>query len=114
MTPPRDDSRTALLRGTLDLLVLRTLDLEPLHGLGVADRIHQMTRGTFRVQPGSLFPALHRLEQGGWLRGLWTVTDEGRRIKTYALTPAGRRQLASERRAWARIVAAMTQVLEAR
>lgn len=114
MTPTREDTSTALLRGTLDLLILRTLDLQPLHGLAIADRIQQATRGTFRVQPGSLFPALHRLEEGGWISGEWTVTGDSRRIKTYALTAAGRRHLAAERRNWARIVTAMTQVLESR
>lgn len=114
MTPPREDTRTALLRGTLDLLILRTLDLEPLHGLAIADRIQQVTQGTFRVQPGSLFPALHRLDEGGWIRGEWTVTGDGRRIKSYALTASGRRHLAAERRNWARIVTAMAQVLESR
>jgi transcriptional regulator len=111
---PRDDNATELLRGTLDLLILRTLELRPLHGLGIADRIRQTTRGTFVVPAGSLFPALHRLEQQGWIRGEWTATDEGRRIKAYELTAAGRRHLSSEKRQWARIVAAMNQVLESR
>src|SRR5512147_2539660 len=103
----RGENPTELLRGTLDLLVLRTLELRPLHGLGVADRIRQTTRGTFVVPAGSLFPALHRLEQQGWIRGSWTATAEGRRIKSYELTAAGRRQLSAEKREWARIVAAM-------
>jgi transcriptional regulator len=111
---PRGHDATELLRGTLDLLVLRTLELRPLHGLAVADRIRQVTRGTFDVPAGSLFPALHRLEQKGWLRGEWSATGEGRRIKSYELTPAGRRQLVFEKRQWARIVDAMTQVLESR
>ncbi len=108
----RDDNATDLLRGTLDLLILRTLELQPLHGLGLADRIRQVSRGTFLVPAGSLFPALHRLEQRGWIEGQWTANDAGRRIKTYRLTTGGRRQLSQERRQWARIVAAMTQVLE--
>jgi PadR family transcriptional regulator PadR len=112
MTPSRSEARTDLLRGTLDLLILRTLDLQPLHGLAVADRIRQVTRGRFSVPPGSLFPALHRLEDEGWIRGEWTVSGDGRRIKAYAVTAAGRRQLAAERRNWARIVTAMAQVLE--
>jgi transcriptional regulator len=110
---PRRDQKTDLLRGTLDLLILRTLELEPRHGIGIADRIGQVTGGTFRVPPGSLFPALHRLEQEGWIAGEWTSSDRSRRVKTYHLTPAGRRQLTTERRTWSRIVAAMTQVLEA-
>lgn len=111
---PKDRDATDLLRGTLDLLVLRTLELRPLHGLGIADRIRQVTRGTFSVPAGSLFPALHRLEQQDWVRGEWTASEDGRRIKTYQLTPAGRRQLAVEKRQWARVVDAMTQVLESR
>ncbi len=111
---PRDETATELLRGTLDLLILRTLELQPLHGLGIADRIRQVTRGTFAVPAGSLFPALHRLEQQGWIQGGWAASDEGRRIRTYRLTAAGRRQLSAEKRQWARIVNAMTQVLESR
>jgi PadR family transcriptional regulator PadR len=114
MTPARTETRTDLLRGTLDLLVLRTLDLQPLHGLAIADRIRQVTRGTFSVPPGSLFPALHRLEDEGWIRGEWTVSGDSRRIKAYAVTAAGRRQLVAERRNWARVVTAMAQVLESR
>src|SRR6188474_1026606 len=83
--------RTELLKGTLDLLILKTLETEPRHGLLVADRIEQLTRGTFSVKPGSLFPALHRLEQWGFIAGSWTTNDEGRRVKSYALTAAGRR-----------------------
>jgi transcriptional regulator len=103
--------RTGPLKGTVDLLILRTLELEPRHGVGVADRIAQTTGGTFALGPGSLFPALHRLEQRGWIVGEWRETDEGRRAKFYALTPAGRRRLADEKRHWAKIVAAMRQVL---
>ena len=108
-TPP-----TELLKGTLDLLVLRTLDLEPRHGLGVAERIQQITHGTFNVKPGSLFPALHRLEQEGYIEGTWDKSDQGRRAKIYRLTAAGRRQLSSEKRTWTRIVLAVGQILEAR
>jgi transcriptional regulator len=104
---------TELLKGTLDMLVLRTLDLEPRHGLGVADRIEQITQGTFRVKPGSLFPALHRLEQGGFIEGTWEKSPQGRRGKFYRLTVAGRRQLEAERRNWAVIAIAVGQVLEA-
>lgn len=101
-----------LMKGTLSLLILRTLDLEPRHGVAIADRIAQTTRGTFKVRPGSLFPALHRLEQDGAIAGEWSLVD-GRRIKTYRLTPAGRRQLAAGARDWARVVEAMRLVLEA-
>jgi transcriptional regulator len=101
-----------LLRGTLDLLVLKTLELEPRHGMGVADRIRQTTAGTFDVSPGSLFPALHRLEQNGFISGEWTQSPEGRRVKAYRLTALGRRHLAAEKREWARVALAMAQVLE--
>jgi PadR family transcriptional regulator PadR len=105
--------QTELMKGTLDLLVLKTLALEPRHGVGVADRIQQITRGTFQVKPGSLFPSLHRLEQEGFIKGEWTVTPEGRRAKYYRITPAGQRQLAAERKNWTRIVVAVEQILEA-
>lgn len=106
------NTRTELLRGTLDLLILRTLALQPLHGVAIADRIRQVTGGTFSVQAGSLFPALHRLEQDAWIAGEWTTTEQGRRVKAYTLTPAGRRQLTAETRQWERIVAAVGQVLQ--
>ena len=102
-----------LLKGTLDMLILKTLELEPRHGLGVSDRIAQITGGTFAVKPGSLFPALHRLEQDGLVTSEWGATDAGRRAKYYALTPAGRRRLIVERKNWSRIVLAIGQVLEA-
>lgn len=103
---------TALLKGTLGLLILRTLELEPRHGVGIADRIEQLTRGTFNVKAGSLFPALHRLEQEGFIAGEWSVTDGGRRVKAYRLTSAGRQQLIAEKKQWARIVSAVGLVLE--
>jgi PadR family transcriptional regulator len=103
--------RTELLKGTLDLLILKTLELEGKHGLGVAERLEQITRGTFSVKPGSLFPALHRLEENGDINGEWTANDDGRRIKSYVLTAAGRRRLAAEKKQWARIALAVTQVL---
>jgi len=103
---------TNLLKGTLDLLVLRTLALQSMHGVAIAERIAQTTRGAFQVKPGSLFPALHRLEQEGWIVGEWQQPEGGRRVKAYALTRAGRRHLASEQATWQRIVVAMSQVLE--
>ena len=105
--------RTELLKGTLDLLILKTLELEGRHGLGIADRMEQITRGAFSVKPGSLFPALHRLEQSGYIAGAWTASDEGRRVKAYQLTAAGRKQLAAEKKQWARIALAVAQILEA-
>ena len=109
--PASPPHKTDLLRGTLDLLILRTLALQPLHGVAIADRIAQVTQGTFHVLPGTLFPALHRLEQAGWTAGQWTTTAEGRRIRSYALTPAGETQLIEEEKTWERVVAAMTRVL---
>ena len=100
-----------LLQGTLDLLVLRTLELQPLHGVGIADRIEQVTHGVFVVGPGSLFPALHRLSENGWISGEWGELDSGRRAKFYALTSSGRKQLAKEKRNWERVATAMNQVL---
>ena len=102
-----------LLKGTLDMLILKTLELEPRHGLGVSDRIAQITGGTFAVKPGSLFPALHRLEQVGYVAAEWCATEAGRPAKNYRLTPEGRRRLVVERRNWARVVLAVGQVLEA-
>lgn len=107
MSPPLD-----LVKGTLGLLILRTLELEPRHGVAIAERIAQITRGTFQVKAGSLFPALHRLEQDGAIAGEWSVSDNGRRTKAYRLTAAGRRQLMSEKRDWARVVEAMGLVLD--
>ena len=103
---------TEILKGTLGLLILRTLELEPRHGVAIADRIEQLTKGTFTVKAGSLFPALHRLEQEGFIAGEWSVTEAGRRIRSYRLTPAGRQQLAAERKQWARIVSAVGLVLD--
>ena len=104
---------TDLLQGTLDLLILRVLDLQPMHGLGVANRIAQVTRGTFLVKPGSLFPALHRLEQQGWIEGQWGESENHRKAKYYALTKTGRAQLARELKAWERVTGAVNRVLEA-
>jgi PadR family transcriptional regulator len=101
-----------LLKGTLDLLILRTLDLRPMHGSAIAERIAQVTMGAFQVKAGSLFPALHRLEQEGWIEGIWQESAEGRRVKSYTLTRAGKRQLAVEKKTWARTVEAMASLLE--
>jgi transcriptional regulator len=106
-------NRTTLLQGTLDLLILKALAAGRLHGLGVSRRIEQITRGTFIVQPGSLFPALHRLEEAGWLTSTWQPSENNRRAKYYELTRAGRRQLGEEAAAWNRIALAMARALEA-
>jgi PadR family transcriptional regulator PadR len=105
--------RAALLQGTLDLLILKALSAGELHGLGVSRRIEQMTGGTFVVQPGSLFPALHRLEEAGWLTSVWQPSENNRRAKYYALTRAGRRQLGEETVHWNRIALAIARALEA-
>lgn len=104
--------RLDLVQGTLDLLILKALALEPRHGLGVARRIEQITGGAFAVKPGSLFPALHRLEERGWLTSEWGESENRRRAKFYALTPAGRRQLRTETRTWEQVSVAIARALE--
>ena len=104
---------TNLLQGTLDLLILRALSLAPLHGLGIARRVEQITRGTFQVKPGSLFPALHRMEEAGWLSSSWGASDNNRRAKYYRLTKAGHGQLATETEEWGRISRAIRLMLQA-
>jgi transcriptional regulator len=101
-----------LLQGTLDVLILKALTLQELHGLGVSRRIEQITQGTFRVKPGSLFPALHRLEEAGWLESTWGESDNNRRAKFYRLTNAGRKQLKVETANWERIAFAMSAALQ--
>jgi transcriptional regulator len=105
--------QAALLRGTLDLLILKALAAGELHGLGVSRRIEQITGGTFVVQPGSLFPALHRLEEAGWLSSTWEASENNRRAKYYALTKTGRRQLGEETAQWNKIALAIARALEA-
>jgi PadR family transcriptional regulator PadR len=105
--------RAALLRGTLDLLILKALSAGELHGLGVSRRVEQITAGTFAVQPGSLFPALHRLEEAGWLSSSWQSSENNRRAKYYALTKAGRKQLGEETAQWNKIAVAIARALEA-
>jgi PadR family transcriptional regulator PadR len=105
--------QTGLLQGTLDMLILNSLAPGPLHGLGVARRIEQVTRGTFLVKPGSLFPALHRMEAEGWLTASWGESDSRRRAKYYQLTKTGRRQLEAETVRWGRVSLAITRALEA-
>ena len=102
-----------LVQGTLDMLILKTLALEPLHGFGITLRLEQMSRGVFRVNPGTLFPALKRLERDGLIAGAWRTTENNRRAKYYALSTAGRARLDQERRGWLRQVAAITRILEA-
>jgi transcriptional regulator len=101
-----------LVQGTLDMLILKTLDLEPMHGYGIAIRIEQISKGVFRVNPGSLFPAFRRLERAGWLQATWRQTENSRRAKYYELTPFGRKQLKGETEEWARQAAAIARILE--
>jgi PadR family transcriptional regulator len=108
--PP--SSNIALLQGTLDVLILKVLALEPLHGLGISRRIAQVTNDTFQVKPGSLFPALHRMEEAGWLTAEWGESENNRRAKFYRLTKLGLRQLKQETDNWGRISAAMAVALE--
>ena len=103
---------TPLLLGTLDLLILKSLSLQPLHGLGVARRVEQITQGAYKIGAGSLFPALHRLEEKGWLAGFEGESENNRRAKFYRLTAAGRRQLAAETDEWTRVVGVMRSALE--
>jgi transcriptional regulator len=106
-------SKTDLLRGTLDLLILRALLLNPDHGVGITRRILQITKGTFDVKPGSLFPALHRLEERGWLASEWGESENRRRAKYYKLTAAGRRRIETELANWQRVSAAIAWAIEA-
>jgi PadR family transcriptional regulator, regulatory protein PadR len=107
------EKKTDLLQGTLHLLVLQALAPQPLHGLGVSQRIHQITKQTFEVKPGSLFPALHRMEEAGWLKSYWGESENNRRAKYYTLTKAGRRQLQTETQDWERISIAIASALAA-
>ena len=101
-----------LPQGTLDLLILRTLALCPQHGWAISERIQQISSDVLRVQQGSLYPALHRLERRGWIKAHWGTSDNNRRAKYYDLTSSGRKQLESEKRAWGKLTAAVAQVLE--
>ncbi len=106
------ESRSELLKGTLDMLVLKTLALEPMHGWGVSERIRQISQDVFQVNQGSLYPALQRLKRKGWIRSQWRVTENNRRARYYTLTAAGRRQLDAERREWERSVSAVNRILQ--
>ena len=104
---------TNLLQGTLDLLILQALGPGELHGLGISRRVEQITHGTFLVKPGSLFPALHRMEEAGWLSSFWGESENNRRAKFYRLTKAGKKQLKVETEEWTKVVLAMTHALSA-
>ncbi len=104
--------RKGLLQGTLDLLILRIIACEPLHGWGIMQRLRLLTDGLFQATPGSLFPALQRLEDNGWATGSWNATEHNRRAKYYAITKSGRKQLAREEASWKAITLAVSKVLE--
>jgi len=109
-TPSLDN--IALLQGTLDVLILKVLALQPMHGLGISRRIAQVTNTAFQVKPGSLFPALHRMEEAGWLTSEWGESENNRRAKFYRLTKAGHRKLERETDNWCRIATAMASALD--
>jgi transcriptional regulator len=108
-----DEPNTDVIQGTLDMLILKTLSLEPMHGFGIARRIEQISRGSFKVNPGSLLVALQRLERAGWLDAAWRQTENARRAKFYTLTRAGRKQLDVDTADWTRRVAAVARLLRA-
>lgn len=107
------EAQSDLLQGTLDLLILKALALQQLHGMGISRRIAQITNGTFAVKPGSLFPALHRMEEAGWLASSWGESETNRRAKFYRLTKSGKSRLHSETERWTRISTAMASALRA-
>ena len=104
-------SKTDLLPGTLDLLILRTLELEPMHGWGITQRIQQVSESVLQVNQGSLYPALHRLEEQGWISASWDTSENNRQAKYYKLTMKGREQLAAERENWLRVSGAVARIL---
>jgi PadR family transcriptional regulator, regulatory protein PadR len=106
-----DQPSTDVIQGTLDMLILKTLSLEPMHGFGISRRIEQISRGVFKVNPGSLLTALQRLERAGWLDAEWRQTENARRARFYALTRTGRKQLETETNDWTRRVAAVSRLL---
>jgi transcriptional regulator len=108
-----DEPNTDVIQGTLDMLILKTLSLEPMHGFGIARRVEQVSRGVFKVNPGSLLTALQRLERAGWLDSEWRQTENSRRAKFYTLTRTGKKQLEAETADWSRRVSAIARLLKA-
>ncbi len=106
------DSPSDLVQGTLDMLILKILALQPQHGYGITVRIEQVTKGVFRLNPGSLLPSLRRMERAGWVRGSWRATENNRRARYYSITEQGRRALTRETREWNRQLGAVTAILE--
>jgi len=111
MATPRDDARLELLQGTLDMLILRTLQWGPRHGHGIGQAIRQQSDDLLKVETGSLYPALHRLEKRGWLRSKWAISEANQRAKYYELTAAGKAQLARERDRWSQLVHAIGRIM---
>ena len=107
-----DEPNTDVIQGTLDMLILKTLSLQPMHGFGIARRIEQISRSVFKVNPGSLLTALQRLERAGWLDAEWRQTENARRARFYSLTRAGRKQLDAETEDWTRRVSAVARLLK--
>src|SRR5438045_9601625 len=112
MVSAMDETNTDVIQGTLDMLILKTLSLEPMHGFGIARRVEQISRGVFKVNPGSLLTALQRLERAGWLDADWRQTENARRAKIYTLTRAGRKQLEAATVDWQRRAAAIARLLQ--
>ena len=108
-----DEATTDVIQGTLDMLILKTLSIEPMHGFGISRRVEQISRGVFKVNPGSLLTALQRLERAGWLDAAWRQTENSRRAKFYSLTRAGRKQLEVETADWTRRASAIARLLKA-
>jgi transcriptional regulator len=108
-----DDPNTDVIQGTLDMLILKTLSIEPMHGFGISRRVEQISRGVFKVNPGSLLTALQRLERAGWLDAAWRQTENSRRAKFYSLTRSGRKQLEVETADWTRRASAIARLLKA-
>lgn len=104
--------RIDLPQGTLDLLILKTVALEPQHGWAISERVQQISKDALQIQQGSLYPALHRLERRGWIKARWGTSDNNRRAKYYELTRTGRKQLAAEKTAWKKLTVAVAQILE--
>ena len=108
-----DDAQQDVLKGTLDMLILKALDLAPMHGWGIGERIAQLSRDVFQLQTGTLYPALHRLMRQGWIQSEWRTTENGRRARYYWLTASGRRQLEAERVSWERASLAVRRIMNA-
>jgi len=109
----KDKEKAELLQGTLDMLILKALQLEPMHGFGLSQRLKQMSAAVFQVEMGSLYPALVRLEKEGWIKGEWGISDNNRKARYYAITPAGRKQLEDEKTQWALLSGTINAMLRA-